>query len=1002
MRTKLKVRFHFLFTAFVALFVITLTAVTIIASQARFKSLAEENTRTLFSLIAQRNADQLQTMIAGATAAVQDLSSLELTRILPQGHLNRAELVPTLITTLRANPHAYSLYFGFRNGEFLQVIGVRDRATILAALHAPAGTWFAARFIEPDRPGAAAHREHWQYLSENEEPLGQVTRDAQYVPRLRPWFTGALSKPGLFVTEPYRFESLQDMGLTLSEALADQQGAVGIDLALDGLDGYAAASLEGRDGGIVVTDGHERVPAAHAASQFAGQPVTRLQSVARSANPFFASASQLLHEDGSRIVLVGSEAFAYASRSVAITPSEALHVVAFAPMSLYTGPVEQTRNNMILLAALMLLVSLPLIYWGSRRLSGALGTLTRESERIEQLDFSGETAVHSMVSEIETLGHAQQTMKAAIRERTEALDAARATLENLLESGVQLSSRRDRDTVMHQTLTSARRIANAQAGQFWICTDDDETLRLVAYSSGNDDGAPLPKLEIALASARHDDPCAWAAARREPLLLDAHSTGFDLASQQSLLGHMPATLLAVPVTTHGEKLMGVLVLTGAGISGAHADAGAADAAAEPCAFDHASIRYVETLAAQSGIALENIALLDAQKVLMESLLQLIASAIDAKSAYTGGHCARVPELARMLAEAACEVNDGPLSEFRFKTEEEWHEFRIGTWLHDCGKVTTPEFVVDKATKLETIYNRIHEIRMRFEVLLRDAEIEHLKSILAGGDVATQLFALEARRTQLADDFTFVAKCNIGGEFMARDDQERLRTIAQQTWLRHFDDRLGLSHGEEDRYAAQPASPLPVQEGLLADKPEHIVPRTERQHYDARYGFRMDVPEHLYNFGEVHNLCIERGTLTAEERYKINEHIVQTVVMLDQLPLPSNLSRVPEYACTHHETLAGTGYPRRLDAKALSVPARIMAIADIFEALTAADRPYKKAKSLTEAVRILSFFKKDGHIDADLFDLFLTSGVYLRYAEMYMAPEQIDEVDVAHYVEAMPV
>jgi HD-GYP domain-containing protein (c-di-GMP phosphodiesterase class II) len=994
MRTRLKVRFHFLFTAFVAVFVIALTAVTIIASETRFKSLAEENTRALFSLIAERNADQLQTMITGATTAVQDLSSLEPTRILPQGQLNQAALVPMLIATLRANPNVYSLYFGFRNGEFLQVIAIRGRSHILDILHAPAGTWFAVRFIEPDHPGAGAREEHWQYLSENEELLGQITRDTRYAPRSRPWFAGALSKPGLFVTEPYRFESLQDMGLTLSEGLADQQGAVGVDLAVNGFDGYAAASLEGREGGILVTDGHARVLAADAAVKFSGLPVARLEPVTRSSNPFFAAASQLLHKDGSRIVSVDSQAFAYASRSVAITPSDALHVVAFAPMSLYTGPLERTRNDLIMLAAVMLLLSLPLIYWGSRRLSGALGILTREAARIERLDFSGQTTVRSMVSEIETLIHAQQTMKTAIRERTGALDEALATLENLLESGMQLSSRRDPDTVMQQTLASARRIADAGAGQFWVCTDDDNRLRLAAYSSGNDDGTPLPDLEIDLTSTRHD-PCAWVAAQRKPLLLDARSDGFDLGSQQSLPGYVPGRLLAVPVTTRGEKLIGVLVLTGGGISGA--EGGDADAAT----FDLSTVRYVETLAAQSGIALENIALLDAQKVLMESLLQLIASAIDAKSAYTAGHCARVPELARMLAEAACEVNEGPLREFRFETEEEWHEFRIGTWLHDCGKVTTPEFVVDKATKLETIYNRIHEIRLRFEVLLRDAEIEHLKGVLTGDHVATRRLALEARRTQLADDFAFVAKCNIGGESMAQEDRDRLLVIAQQTWLRHFDDRLGLSHGEEDRYAGQPASPLPVLEHLLADKPEHIVPRTERELYDPRYGFRMDVPEHLYNFGEVHNLCIEYGTLTAEERYKINEHIVQTVVMLDQLPLPSSLSRVPEYACTHHETLAGTGYPRRLDAGALSVPARIMAIADIFEALTAGDRPYKKAKSLAEAVRILSLFKKKGHIDGTLFDLFLTSGVYRRYAEKYMAPEQIDAVDVANYVEAMP-
>ena len=158
-----------------------------------------------------------------------------------------------------------------------------------------------------------------------------------------------------------------------------------------------------------------------------------------------------------------------------------------------------------------------------------------------------------------------------------------------------------------------------------------------------------------------------------------------------------------------------------------------------------------------------------------------------------------------------------------------------------------------------------------------------------------------------------------------------------------------------------------------------------------------MPEHLYNLGELHNLRISRGTLTAEERFKINEHIIQTIVMLEQLPLPPDLRRVPEYAGTHHETLTGTGYPRRLREEELSVPARIMAIADIFEALTASDRPYKKTKTLSESIRILSFFKKDRHIDPLLFDLFLTSGVYLDYARKYLLPDQIDTVDVPSYL-----
>jgi HD-GYP domain-containing protein (c-di-GMP phosphodiesterase class II) len=397
------------------------------------------------------------------------------------------------------------------------------------------------------------------------------------------------------------------------------------------------------------------------------------------------------------------------------------------------------------------------------------------------------------------------------------------------------------------------------------------------------------------------------------------------------------------------------------------------------------------------VALDNLNLVQAQKALMESIIRMLATAIDAKSRHTGRHCERVPELALMLAEAACSAQTGPLADFRFNNEEEWQEFRIGAWLHDCGKVTTPEYVIDKATKLETLYNRIHEVRMRFEVLLRDAEIERLRAMLGGRDKAQADAAFEATRAQLMDDFAFIADCNVGGESMDAGRLSRLAQIAQTRWMRHFDDRIGVSSEEAAQAAQEPVPLLPASEPLLADRPRHVIARPADQQLDPAFGFKMDVPEHLYNRGELYNLGVQRGTLTREERYKINEHMVQTVMMLERMPFPPSLRRVPEYASTHHETLNGTGYPRRLSGSDLSVPSRIMAIADVFEALTASDRPYKSPKALSESLTILHYMKKSGHIDPDLFDLFLTSGVYRRYAQKHLAPQQIDEVDITAFL-----
>ncbi|SFX38754.1 HD domain-containing phosphohydrolase [Marinospirillum alkaliphilum] len=390
-----------------------------------------------------------------------------------------------------------------------------------------------------------------------------------------------------------------------------------------------------------------------------------------------------------------------------------------------------------------------------------------------------------------------------------------------------------------------------------------------------------------------------------------------------------------------------------------------------------------------------------QKNLIDSFIRILAEAIDDKSHYTGGHCERVPEVALLLAEAADQCQQGTLADFRFHNDDEWREFRVAAWLHDCGKIITPEHVVDKATKLETIYNRIHEIRMRFEVLHRDATLTYYQQLLQKPQHEAQLATtLQQHHQALQEAFAFVARCNQGGEFMADEDLVRLQTIAGWQWQRHFDDRLGLGQDEILRLQGEPGV-LPVTEPLLADRQEHRIPRgraIDLKEYQ-RLGFKMQVPEYERNLGELYNLSVRRGTLTEEDRFIIKGHMIATIKMLERIPFTDNLKRVPEYAGSHHETLIGTGYPRQLVKEQLSIPARIMAIADVFEALTASDRPYKKAKPLSESLKIMAFMRNDGHLDPELFDLFLTSGVYQTYAERFLAPEQMDVADITPYLAA---
>lgn len=559
-------------------------------------------------------------------------------------------------------------------------------------------------------------------------------------------------------------------------------------------------------------------------------------------------------------------------------------------------------------------------------------------------------------------------------------------LDTLIDTGLRLAMERDRAKLLRHLLTSGQKLLNCDGGTMYMVTEHD-TLRFEMRTLED----ALPSLEIPLHQAATGQPnesyvSVYTALHNRSVVIDDvyAETRFDLTGTRAFdakSGYRTVSMLAVPISPRGGEAVGVLQFFNA--LDRHTG--------QVVPFDARMVQLVEALAAQAAVALDNIALVESQKQLMESLIRLLATAIDAKSPYTGRHCERVPELAMMLAQAACDAQEGPLADFRFASEAEWQEFRIGAWLHDCGKVTTPEYVIDKATKLETIYNRIHEVRLRFEVLWRDLEIEELRAGAGQPLSPEQAAGFAARRHALHDDFAFIAQCNLGSEAMRDEDLDRLHRLAQVTWVRHFDDRLGLSAAELDRRCDQPPVALPVVERLLADKAHDVIPRPLEQALDPAFGFRLAVPPQLYNYGELHNLCVRRGTLTAEERYKINEHMVHTIMMLEQMPFPKELRRVPEYAGTHHERMDGKGYPRALQAAELSVPSRIMAVADVFEALTASDRPYKKAKSLSEALTVLRSMAGD-HVDPYVFNLFITSGVFLEFARKHLKPDQIDVED----------
>ena len=581
------------------------------------------------------------------------------------------------------------------------------------------------------------------------------------------------------------------------------------------------------------------------------------------------------------------------------------------------------------------------------------------------------------------------------------MDISRAASQ-IIDIGIALNAERDLNRLMEKILFEAIDLCSADGGTFYRTEGDRLSFEILRTKSleihqGGSSGEPVSLPPISLFTEeghpRTENIVTFAANTKQTVKVDDvyGSDEFDFTGTKrfdqgmGLKGFKSQSFLTVPLQNHKGAVIGVLQLLN------HID----ETTGSVTAFPEEVTPLIEALAGLAGVLLDNAILVDELQAINQAFIRLIASALDAKSPYTGGHCVRVPAIAEMLAEAAHQVQTGPFANFTL-SDNDREELFVASWLHDCGKITTPEYVVDKATKLETITDRIHEIRTRFEVAKREAEIRCLKDILAGGDPDELNEALEQELEQIDDDFAFIAQTNQGGEFMDTAAKERLAQIAERKVMRTLSNREGLSFAEQKRMARTEAPDLPVLEAILEDRPDHFVDWDFKPYSldpDNPYGFKMSAPEYKFNLGELYNLSIDRGTLTEEERFIINDHIVQTTVMLETLPWPRHLARVPEIACGHHEKMDGTGYPRKLSGEGMSTQAKVMAIADVFEALTAADRPYKPRKTLSESVKIMGFMVKDQHLDRDLFELFLDSGVYRQYGEDHLLPDQIDDVDL---------
>jgi len=513
-------------------------------------------------------------------------------------------------------------------------------------------------------------------------------------------------------------------------------------------------------------------------------------------------------------------------------------------------------------------------------------------------------------------------------------------IDHFIDIGSALATEKNHLALLEKILKSAMQLANADAGTIYAVTDQQLVFDTVINNSlaihrggTSNTAVNLPNIEIYTnGEINKQAMVAIAAASGEVINIENvdDCSHYDLSAAKTMdlrMGYNTKSVLTIPMKNHEAELNGVIQLINA-----------TNAQKEVVAFNDDVVRLIQSLTSFAAIILTNKQLVVELENLFATFSRLIATAIDRKSPYTGNHCRRVPEITMLLADSCHQIQHGPLADFSMN-KADFHELSVAAWLHDCGKVATPEYVMDKAKKLETIFDRIALINARFEIAARDITY------------STKLSDMDKikRLKMLNNDRDFIAQANTGAEFFDDDNIERVFKIAKHYQITIDGDK----------------------QSVLTDD-------------------------------EVLNLITKRGTLTSKERQIINDHMKVTVEMLESMPFPKHLRNVPEYACGHHEKMDGTGYPKGLKRDQMSVQARIMAIADIFEALTSNDRPYKEPKTLSETLKIMGFMKLDDHIDPDLFDIFVEEKVYLTFAEKFLQSSQIDHVEISNIPGYQPV
>ncbi len=493
-------------------------------------------------------------------------------------------------------------------------------------------------------------------------------------------------------------------------------------------------------------------------------------------------------------------------------------------------------------------------------------------------------------------------------------------VSRLNEIGIALSLERDSNRLLDKILSNAKLLTNADGATIYSITPEKElhfeivTTDSLHFHLGGTSGQPIPFPDLPLFTAKGKENdrliVAYAVNHKQTInIADAYfEKGYDFSGTREFdkqTGYRTKSVLTLPIINHEDEVIAVMQL----INPLDPETG------EVRSFTDEDQKLAQSLASQAGVALTNQRLITALTELFESLIKVLAEAIDEKSPVTGNHGKRVPVITEMLAEAVDRASDGPLKNAHF-TPEQMYELQIAAFLHDCGKIVTPVHVVEKQSKLEGIFDRIEVIEGRIEILKRDAKIALLE-----GKITEESY--NATIHDFVETFALLVRCNTSKE---RITDEVIDNVERCTFL-------------------TPA--------------------------------------------EKESLLVAKGNLTDDERNIMQQHVTMTQRMLAKLPFPKHLKEVPEIASSHHEWIDGRGYPLHLTGEKMSLRAKILAISDVFEALSAPDRPYKKPLPLSKIYDIMREMVEEGHLDPQLLEVFLKEKVGLHYAQNYCSSSQID-------------